>query len=140
MKKSKIDASRFWKCTAIIFIILFVVIVILGIIRANQFRPEYSAVQPQQIELAKKSIAQDLSSRGDDINNYTLHTPDMTRKFAKDHLSKNIIQIVLSKGSTTQHYLVDAESGKILMRSETVVYEWMQDAPMAPQYKPMFHE
>jgi len=137
-KKEKNTGSMFWKGVALAFVAFFCVIIVFGLIRMYHFEPPRSAVQPLQADLAEKIIEQDLSKSGDNITNYRLQVSKMARRFIRDSMSRSIIQVSLYDSSKRHLYLVDADSGEIVMHSETTFYGWMenQTLPEPPMLDP----
>lgn len=139
-KDEKMHGNMFWKGVAMAFIAVFIVIIIIGLVRFYTFQPRHFAAQPVQTGIAEKAVADDLSQRGDNISNYKVQVSDMARGFTRNGMNKSIIQISLSDGSTRQIYLVDSDSGQIVMHSETTFYGWMgnQTPPEAPGPEPFW--
>jgi hypothetical protein len=127
-----------WKIIALAFVAVFCVIIVISVIRLYHFEPHRSFANPAQVDLAKGVVSQDLSRNGDNISNYKIQASDMAREFARDGLNKNIIQISLYDRSKRHLYLVDADSGDIIMHSETTFYGWMenQTPPESPRPGP----
>ena len=141
MAKIKNDGSNMlWKGIALAFIAVFIVIIVFGLVRFYTFQPHHFAAQPVQTSLAEKAVADDLNQRGDNLSNYKVQISDMARGFTRDGMNKNIIQVSLSDGSIRQIYLVDSDSGQIVMHSETTFYGWMenQTPPEAPRPEPFW--
>lgn len=120
----------FWKGISIAFIVLFGAILVFGIVRWHHFKPHHTAAQQSQIDLAKNAVSADLSSAGYNLSDYKIQVADTVRGFARDQLNKNIIQISLFGDSKMHQYLVDADSGKIIMHSETTFYDGMKNLSM----------
>jgi len=116
-----------WKIIALAFVAVFCVIIVISMIRLYHFEPHRSFANLAQLDLAKSVVSQDLSKQGDNISNYKLQASDMARGFARDGLNKNIIQISLYDRSKRHLYLVDVDSGEIVMHSETTFYGWMEN-------------
>jgi len=138
VKTKKNTDKMFWKVIAISFMVLFCVIIISGLIRLYHSEPYRTAAQPFQVDLAKKVVAQDLANAGENISDYKVQLSD-ARKFPRDGTDKSLIQVSLYKNSKRHLYLIDADSGEIVMHSETMFYGWMenqsQEIPM-PNARP----
>ncbi len=119
--------NLFWKGVALAFVAVFCAIVIFGLVRLNHSEPHRIAANPSQVELAKSAVAKDLSISGENISDYKIQISDMARGFAREGQNKNIIQVSLYDSSRRYLYLVDADSGDIVMRSETDFYGWMEN-------------
>lgn len=120
----------FWKGISIAFIALFCVILVFGIVRWQHFKPHHFVAQQSQIDLATKAVSDDLSSAGYNLSDYKIQVADSIRGFARDRQNENIIQVSLFGDSKMHQYLVDADSGKIIMHSETTFYDGMKNMSM----------
>ena len=142
--KAAKTVHMFWKGIAIAFIAVFCIILIFGIIRWQHFRPQYAQYEmpkiPQQplIGSVKDVISADLSNSGENISDYDVQVSDNIRKFPREGMDKNIIQVSLYAGTKRHLYLVDADSGVIVMHSETSVYGWMQNLTLQPERRRWF--
>lgn len=131
----------FWKGISIAFIALFCVILVFGIVRWQHFKPHHIAAQQSQIGLATKAVSDDLSSAGYNLSDYKIQVADSIRGFARDRQNENIIQVSLFGDSKMHQYLVDADSGKIIMHSETTFYDGMGNMSMnMPKPRGFFKE
>lgn len=131
-----------WKIISVVFIVLFILILLWGLINV---RPRYQFIEPtqDQIDMAKTVVANDLQVRGDSIDNYDVDVtnrvvgfigrprqgngrPDIKPMEFPDRMSSlgSNIQVSLRGNSTGYVYIVDLDSEKILMRSFT---EWFDD-------------
>lgn len=128
MAKTNTSHGRFvWKAIAIAVIVLFILIVAVGEFRdyrfKSEFRSEHHSAQPEQIDLAKKSVSLFLTSHNDNITKYNISVQDI-RTMGIDDSKRNIIQVTLYKSSVMQQYLVDTDSGNVVLRTETDFYNW----------------
>jgi hypothetical protein len=128
-KESK-KVHVFWKGIAITFITIFCVILVFGVIRWQHFRPHQDAAQQQQIDMAKEAVSADLSSAGYNISDYNVQVASTVRGFEAGMKDESIIQISLFGESKIHQYLVDADSGKMIMHSETTFYDGMKNISM----------
>lgn len=139
-KKERTHGEMFWKGVALAFVAVFCIIIIFSLVRLYHFEPHRTAVQPSQVDLAEKAVAKELNNSGDSISNYNLQVSDMARGFSENDANKSIIQISLYDHSKRHLYLVDADSGQIVMHSETTFYGWMenQTPPIPPRPEPFW--
>jgi hypothetical protein len=130
-----------WKIVAVVFIVLFCLALAGGLFRIYHSGPLPNAPTHEQMDSAKAIVAQELANNGDDISNYevTVSTqirrlergsapffgmegPEGSQGFAVEMPAGNTIHVSLRSNSTTHFYLVNVDSGKIIMHSFT---EWM---------------
>ncbi len=119
-----------WKVISVIFIILFVLALIGGLFRIYHFRASFTTPTQDQIDSAKAIVAQELRNKGDDINNYEIVVPKNIRKFdgrmppppinifGRMESPRSIIQLSLSNNSVRHSYLIDMDSGEVLIHSQ----------------------
>ena len=128
-----------WKIISVVFISLFVLVVLFGIIN-TRFRMSLTEPQneptPNQIDLAKSIVAQDLQSRGDNISNYDVVVMNRMVGFINSpHPGERVmgspmpvpidpvdIQVSLHGNTTSYLYIINPDSQKVVMRSFT---EWL---------------
>ncbi|HLC47073.1 MAG TPA: hypothetical protein VJI75_05055 [Candidatus Nanoarchaeia archaeon] len=130
--------SLLWKSIAVIFLMLFCSIIILGILRWNYYRPSYHSIDSVQKELAMNLISQDMGSSGKNISEYKTLVSNMTHKFARGRVNKNTLQVSLYSPSSRHQYIIDIDSGTIVMHSETLVYGWMHNLTSQPEKRGWF--
>jgi hypothetical protein len=138
--KEKKNEMNVWKIIAVVFIVLFGLAVAGGLFRIYHAAPPMSVPTQEQMDSAKAVVAQELAKSGDDIGNYEVTVSSMIRKLDKMPLmftkmegpeapgfnqeirNGNTIHVSLRSDTKTHFYLVDVDSGKIIMHSFT---EWM---------------
>jgi len=141
MKNKKGNSGKernVWKMVSVVFITLFILILAWGLMNTRP-RPTFTEPTQEQIDMAKSIVAQDLQARGDSIDNYEAFVTNRVVGFIGqphpgnegpdvrqiNHLGEmenfRNLQVSLRGNSTAYLYLVDADSGEILMRSFT---EW----------------
>jgi len=111
-----------WKVVSVIFIFLFILVLVSGLFRVQDFKGSFKTPTQDQIEYAKAIVARELQNQSDDINNYQFIISEDIRRFDRITPSKNIIQVSLQKNSTMQMFLIDIDSGEVLMHSKTEFY------------------
>ena len=128
-----------WKIVAVVFIILFCAALVGGLFRISRPRSPFMAPTQEQIDSAKAIVAWELEKSGDDIKNYDVVVSNMIGKFNDIGMGVSprppgrqnavgihegkVIHISLHGNSTSHFYLIDIDSGKIIMHSLT---EWME--------------
>ncbi|MCX6814458.1 MAG: hypothetical protein NTY20_02310 [Candidatus Aenigmarchaeota archaeon] len=127
-----------WKMVSVVFIALFILILAWGLMNTRP-RPTFTEPTQEQIDMAKAIVAQDLQTRGDNIDNYEVFVtnkivgfigkphpmdgmPDKTPMMCHDEMCNlNNLQVSLQSNSTAYLYLVNIDSERVVMRSFT---EW----------------
>lgn len=137
-KKSSMGNQRnVWKIVSIVFIALFIVVLIWGQMNLRS-RHHFAEPTQEQIDSAKSIVSRDLQAMGDSMDNYQVSVtnrimgfiggprpdemPPMGQIMPLETESSGNLQISLRSNTTNYLYLVDIDSGKILMRSFT---EWL---------------
>lgn len=141
MKIKSRQKKNVWKIISIVSIVLFCLMLIGGLIRVYHFRSFFSTPTQEQIDSVKAIVAQELQNKGDDIDNYEITVSNRIINFDRMVRSQGFveieypegifdrirypeaaIQVSLVKNSTMHLYLIDANSGKVVMHS---FIEWM---------------
>jgi hypothetical protein len=124
MKKNR----KTWRIVSAAFVMAFLLILAGGLIKARGTEYSVTAATPEQVEYAKLIVAQELQSKGDSIENYDVMISQRIREFGRQKLSKNIMQASLYKDSARHLFLIDTDSGRIIMHTKTEFYGWMNDS------------
>ena len=123
MKKQKQkNGNRIWKIVAIAVIAVFAVLIIGGIIKAHYIRSSFVKPTQVQIDYAAKIATEKLQSMGENASAFQIQTGKRMRTHKENGVSRTIIQVSFSNNSTTHIYLVDVNSGEVLLHSETNIY------------------
>jgi len=117
-KKQKTKHNA-WKIISIIFIVVFVVILIGGLLRAYYFRTGSKSATPAQMELAKTVALSDLKNNGENITGYTVQVSNRIRMPPPNTLPRNITEVLIYNQSVRYNYIIDADTGKILVSMRT---------------------
>jgi len=138
-KKANPGAKRnVWKIVSVVFISLFILILLWGLMNLRS-RPQFSEPTQEQIDMAGAIVAGDLRASGDSIDNYEVSVtkrmvgfigrsrpgngmPGM-KHMASTNGMRNL-QVSLRGNSTGHLYIVDLESESIVMHSST---EWFDE-------------
>jgi len=115
-----------WKVVSVVFIFLFILVIIGGVYFRipPHFRGQLNIPTQDQIDSAKATIAKELQKDGDDIQNYQVAVSENIRGLGRMTPPRNILQVSLQKNSTMHLFLIDVDSGEILMHSRTEFYGW----------------
>jgi len=119
-----------WKIVAVVFIILFCIALIGGLFKIYHFKSSFTTPTQDQIDSAKAIVAQELQNEGDNIDGYEVTVSKNIRRFGRMDSSKNTIQVSLRKNATSHLFIIDIDSGNVLMHSQTDFYGSMADLPM----------
>ncbi len=140
--KEKKNEMNVWKIIAVVFIVLFGMALAGGLFRIYNSGPLPSAPTQEQMDSARNVVAQELAKSGDDISNYEVTVSSMIRKldrmppmfirmegpettgFNQEISDGNTLHVSLQSETKTHFYLVNIDTGKIIMHSFT---EWMVD-------------
>ena len=145
MKENKVNAKmNVWKVVSIVSIILFGLVIAGSFIKMyisepiveplydpvdqlNYMKP-ISASTMEQRDYALDIVEKELRNKGDEWINYEIFIDSHIRKFEAEGVSKSVIVVYLFKENTTrQIYLIDIDSGEVVMYAGTEFYGWMND-------------
>ncbi|MBU2561736.1 MAG: hypothetical protein KKD17_05545 [Nanoarchaeota archaeon] len=128
--KKNIPATKkrnVWKIVAIAMVVVFVLIVAGGIIKLHRFKASFAAATEEQTSSAEAAVMQDLESRGLNISEYTVRVSHKVIGMREGGDDRNIMQVFAEANSSRHSYLIDMDSGKIMLHSQTETYGWMAD-------------
>ena len=134
------EKKNIWKIVSIVFIVLFVLVLISGLWRAYTFRPAFDLANASQIEAAKNIAVSDLASRGENVASYQFKVSDKIREIPGDAENKKVLEVNVYNESVHNMYIIDVQSGAILMYSKTEFYDGLnhelnhsEDKPVGPK-------
>jgi exonuclease III len=87
------------------------------------FRPAFDLANTSQIEAAKSIAVNDLAVRGENVTQYQFKVSDKIREIPGDAEHKKVIEVTLYNESVHNLYIIDVQSGTILMHSRTEFYD-----------------
>jgi uncharacterized protein YpmB len=119
MKTKPKQKTNILKIIAIVVIVLFCAILLGGLIRMYHFRSSFIDMNDQQKEAVKEIASNDMLSRGKNVSDYRIDLADKIRTDSKE----SMVPISFSNDKETISYLIDLNSNKIVMRSDTEFYE-----------------
>ena len=112
------------KVVAILVVIIFVLLIVGGLIKAHYIRKSFAKPTQQQVDSAAKIAKESLKSEGMDPAMFQMQSGSRLRVVKDERgVQKLIMQISFYNNSANHVYLIDVNSGKILLRSETDFYE-----------------
>lgn len=121
------STQKVWKVISISVIILFVILIIGGLIKAFYIRSSFVKPTREQVDFATKIATEKLQSMHVNSSMFQVHA-DRMRKMHDDGEGKTrgMMQVSFYNNSTMHTFLVDVNSGEVLLHSETDVYgSWM---------------
>lgn len=116
-KKSRLSKKELVLATSILIVAVFVVIIIAGVVK-ELFGSLASQPTPAQIVAARAAVASALTARGENVSNYAFSVAAKVRRVAWNGYARDVLMVTLTNASTRQAYLVDVDSGTILLRAE----------------------
>ena len=127
--KTNNSLHLFWKVVAIAVIVLFGLFIIGGLKRAHDIRSEFITPTKEQVDSAKQIAAIMFESKGNILSDFQIRVNEKIRKphDVNKNDEKMILQVAVYNNTITHIYLVDVNSGKVVMHSETEFYEPMPD-------------
>ena len=149
-KKDK--GQRIWKITAIAVVVIFLLIVTGVLIKIYHYKSSFEKPSQAQIDEATKIAAKMLQSTGSTPSTFQIHAGSRIKRFYDNGVSRSIIQVSFINNSTSHIYLIDVNSGEVLLHSETDTYgafanhqmyerhgAWhtSMEYPMFPEHKKM---
>ncbi len=120
-----------WKILAIVFIVLFAVIILLGLFRAREAHLSSEMAAGPQTALARDIAVKDLEARGVDIGNLSFWSSNRVRTVMHDGAETNVTDVTFGNDSVQYFYLIDVTDGRILVTSQTAFVNGFR--PMSPE-------
>lgn len=117
----KTGKRNIWKLVALIFIALFCIVIIGGLVRFNHFKSAFTPATPEQIEFATTLVSHELEARGDSIEKYQVKVAPKTTHMD----NKVVIRVDLSNETTREFFLINLDEQKVKVHSTTVFYDGM---------------
>ncbi len=122
--KNQSSVNR-WKIVSLIFIALFAVLLIVSMVRFSHSRPPLTPATPEQMESAKAIVEQDLQANGDNISNYKIEAASELGHIGESQ--KSLLRVAAENDTSRHFYLVDVETGKIVLHDSSERYGWMAE-------------
>jgi uncharacterized protein YpmB len=114
-----------WKIVSLIFIALFAVLLIVSLVRFSHSRPPFTPATQAQMESAKAIVEQSLQANGYNISNYKIEAASEIGRMGENQ--KQALRVTAENDTSRQFYLVDLETGKIVLHDSSFRYEWMAE-------------
>ncbi len=122
------------KIIASVVIGLFILIIIGGIIKIHSFKSSFQTLDEVQTELIKQIAIDDMTKQGKDITALKMQIMPKKHIDKRKEQARSIAQISFQNETETDFYLIDLNSEKIVMRSETDF-----DTSFAPMHEEKKH-
>ncbi len=119
MAKKKFKIKRIILVVAIL-VILIILAIILGITIFGKDNKPINLTD-SQLASAKNIISSELESKGDNLSNYNLEIPEKISGIGENREQK-AFTVILFNNSTIHLFLIDLNSGEILMHKESQFY------------------
>jgi hypothetical protein len=129
--KNQSSVNR-WKIVSLIFIALFAILVVVTLVRFRHVGPQMTPATPEQMELAKSIVEQNLQADGYNTGNYTIEANTEISRMGENQ--KEVIRVTAENDTSRHFFLVDMETGKLVLHDATHRYDWM--AEMQPRREP----
>lgn len=124
MKRVIVQKRNIWKIISLIVIGIFCIIVAGGILKFYHIKSSFAETTPEQAELARSLVNQDLLSRG--ISDYDVQIAPKIRMDKREG-KRTLIHVSTSNSTTQETYLIDLDKEKIILHSTTTFYEGMPE-------------
>jgi len=134
---SKVPKSphHVWKIVSIVFIIIFLGILAEALIRHYHFKSYFTQPTEYQANMTRNAAIQDLSNRGEDTSQYKISVSEAIKPTSINEPIRNIIEVTAYNDTVMHLYIVDANTGEILMHSISESYgfiNYSNDRPPRP--------
>ena len=103
-------------------IVIFALFVAGGLIRAYHFRSAFVKPTQAQIEYATKIATERLQASGANVSTFETHVGSRMMRLREEGSNRTVIQVSFTNSSTTNIYLIDINTGEVLLHSETDIY------------------
>jgi hypothetical protein len=137
-KNIETSKTNVWKVVSIVFIVIFAVILVTGLVRIIAFHPQPEKATPGQIASAKTLAENDLTQRNENTSGYSIKTADNLKRPLMRNANRTIE--VSFYNETVRHlYIIDVDNGKILLYSKTQFYDTLNHSnPLETRREPRF--
>ncbi|MBI2656335.1 hypothetical protein HYX03_01180 [Candidatus Woesearchaeota archaeon] len=114
--------KRIWKTVAISVVAVFVLIIAGGLVRVNYLRSSFVKPSQSQTDYAAKIAAEKLQSMNVNPSAFQMNVGRKIRRLHDDEAARSIIQVAFNNNASSHTYLIDVNTGEVLLHSETDVY------------------
>lgn len=117
---------RAWKLVAFAVVAIFILMIVVGLFRF--YRYTGPPATQEQIAAAEKIVAQDLEAKGLPLQDFHIDVSEKTRHIRKGETNHITIRVNANSETERHFYLIDVETGKIVLHSVTAYADWMADS------------
>ncbi len=128
--KNQSSVNR-WKIVSLVFIALFAILLIVTLVRFRHPGPEMTSATPEQMESAKAVVEQSLQADGYNVADYKVEAGSEAGHMGD--AKKEVIRVTAENDTSRHFYLVDVETGKVVLHDSSERYGWM--AEMKPLHE-----
>ena len=123
----KWKSGNLFKIISAVVVILFVLMVAGGVFKFFHYRSSFTTMNEAQIQSVQELVMQDMHTRGKNSTDYSIKVIPKIRMMKKNSISQSLVQVSLSNEQEHGFYLLDLNTNKILLYSETYMYEKIND-------------
>ena len=124
--KSKANSShkgkKIWKITAMAVLLITALLIAGGLIKVYYFKSFYIKPTQTQIDYATKIATAKLQSAGSNASAFQVQAGRKMRRLHESGSERTIMQISFNNDITSHEYLIDVNTGEVLLHSETDAY------------------
>jgi hypothetical protein len=114
--------ANLWKIAAIVVILVFGLLMVGAAIKAYHFRSSFVRPTEAQIEYAKAIAVEKLLEEGENASSFDIYTADRMPSIVAGGTKRSILEVTLYNDAVMHTYLVDANSGEVLLHTKTEAY------------------
>ena len=111
-----------WKITAIAVIVLFMLLIVGGLIKVYYLKSSLIKPTQAQVDYVTKIATERLQSTGNNASMFQIHVGSRIRREHEDGTNRDIIQVSFNNNVTSHMYLIDVNTGEVLLHSQTDMY------------------
>jgi hypothetical protein len=124
--RKKVSKGFVWKLVAICFIVIFAIFIVFGLIRAYHSKSSFVIPSQDQKDLALKVATEKFVSSGGNLSDFKVIVSD---RMHKSHDGKSdILQVSLYNNVINHVYIVDVDTGALLLHSETETFDGFKES------------
>lgn len=114
--------QRILKAVAIAVIVVFALVIIGGLIKVYYLKASFIKPTQAQVDYATKIAAAKLQSAGENASAFQVHVGRGMRKIHDGETARTLMQVAFNNNVTSHAYLIDMNTGEVILHSETDIY------------------
>ncbi len=128
--------SRFWKITTLIIIALFLLFIVIGLFKVYHLKSSFVKTTQEQKDFAVKIATDKLHTMGINESTYKITVADKMRAIKEGNSQNKVLQVIFYGNSTMQLFLINVDSGEIILHSKTEIYSenWQEHQNRSPNF------